>query len=119
MRKALTASAGVMTALVIGAGPAFAFQETPAAPPPDAMQIAPKAEAPVLNLQGPAAGQAQPAEKKSGKTFGFSALPKLDFGLELLYSDQPMALQQNSTMPEGAIPDDSDVTVLGKVKRHF
>jgi hypothetical protein len=83
------------------------------------MQVAPKAEAPRLNLQGPAAGPAQPAEKKSGKTFGFSALPKLDFGLELLYSDQPLALQQSTTMPEGAIPDDSDVTVLGKVKRHF
>jgi hypothetical protein len=113
MRWALIVSAGVITALVIGAEPAFAFQETPAAPPPDAMQVAP-----ALNLQGPATGPAQPAEK-SGKVFGFSALPKLDFGLELLYSDQPLALQRDTTLPEGAIPDDSDVTVLGKVKRHF
>jgi hypothetical protein len=119
MRRALTVSAGIIAALVISAGPALAFQETPAAPPANAMQVAPKTEAPRLNLQGPAAGPAQPAEKKSGKTFGFSALPKLDFGLELLYSDQPLALQQSTTMPEGAIPDDSDVTVLGKVKRHF
>jgi hypothetical protein len=119
MRRALTVSAGVITALVVGAGPAFAFQETPAAPSPDAMQVAPKAVAPALNLQGPATGPAQPAEKKSGKVFGFSALPKLDFGLELLYGDQPLALQQDTTLPEGAIPDDSDVTVLGKVKRHF
>jgi hypothetical protein len=119
MRRALTVSAGVITALVVGAGPAFAFQETPAAPSPDAMQVAPKAVAPALNLQGPATGPAQPAEKKSGKVFGFSALPKLDFGLELLYGDKPLALQQDTTLPEGAIPDDSDVTVLGKVKRHF
>jgi hypothetical protein len=118
MRRALTVSAGVIATLVIGSVPAFAFQETPAAPPLDAVQVAPKTVAP-LNLQGPAAGPAQPAEKKSGKLFGFSALPKLDFGLELLYGDQPLALQQDSTLPEGAIPDDSDVTVLGKVKRHF
>jgi hypothetical protein len=120
MRRAWTVTASVVAALLIGAGPAYAFQETPGAPPPDAMQIAPEAQAPVFDLQSPATGPAQPAAKSSGKVFGFSALPKLDFGLELLYSDQPLALQQGSTnLPEGSIPDDSDVTVLGKVKRHF
>jgi hypothetical protein len=47
--------------------------------------------------------------------FGFNLLPKLDFGLELLYSQQPMEIQQGTPLPE----DNEDVTVLGKVKRHF
>ena len=47
--------------------------------------------------------------------FGFNILPKMDFGLELLYSQQPMELQQATPLPE----DNEDLTVLGKVKRHF
>ena len=46
---------------------------------------------------------------------GFSILPKMDFGLELLYSQQPMELQQATPLQE----DNEDLTVLGKVKRHF
>ena len=46
---------------------------------------------------------------------GFNFLPKMDFGLELLYSQQPMELQQVTPLPE----DNEDLTVLGKVKRHF
>ena len=47
--------------------------------------------------------------------FGFNVLPKMDFGLELLYSQQPMQLQQTTPLSE----DNEDLTVLGKVKRHF
>lgn len=118
MRRGWVVSAGIAAALVIGAGPASAFQETPGAPPADALQVAPEAQPPALQLKGPATGPAQPAPKSTTKTFGFSALPKLDFGLELLYSDHPLALQA-APVPQGAIPDDGDVTVLGKVKRHF
>ena len=48
--------------------------------------------------------------------FGYSILPKLDFGLELLYGgdDKQLQIQQGPSFDEN-----QDVTVLGKVKRHF
>ena len=48
--------------------------------------------------------------------FGYDLMPKLDFGLELLYGQngQQMELQSLDTF-EGA----GDLTVLGKVKRRF
>lgn len=110
-------AAGVIAALSVGAGPALAFQETPEAPP-EAPSLAPDAsKRPAMQVQTPAAGppSAQPADKGAAKLFGFSILPKMDFGLELLYSQQPMDLQQVTPLPE----DHEDLTVLGKVKRHF
>jgi hypothetical protein len=116
MRKA-TLAAGVIAALLVGAGPALAFQETPEAPR-EVLSIAPDASKdPAMQMQttatGPASGS--PAEKSGAKVFGFNILPKMDFGLELLYSQQPMELQQATPLPE----DNEDLTVLGKVKRHF
>ena len=111
--RALTA--GVVATLVIGATPALAFQETPQAPP-EVLQLTPDAKDPTMQLQTPATGPTQAPDKSGGaKVFGFSLLPRLDFGLELLYSEpQPADLQQ------GTLPDDNeDLTVLGKVKRHF
>ena len=112
-------AAGVVAALMIGAGPAFAFQATPEAPR-EILSVAPDInDDPALQLQTPATGPAysQPPQKRGAKVFGFNLLPKLDFGLELLYSEpqsQSMELQQ------GTLPDDNeDLTVLGKVKRHF
>ena len=115
MRKSALA-AGVIAALLIGVAPAFAFQETPEAPP-EVLSVAPNInEGPAMQLQTPSTGPAavQPAEKSGAKLFGFN-LPKMDFGLELLYSQQPMELQQAAPLPE----DNEDLTVLGKVKRHF
>ena len=70
-----------------------------------------------MQMQTPATApaSAQPAEKSGAKVLGFSILPKMDFGLELLYSQQPMELQQATPLQE----DNEDLTVLGKVKRHF
>ena len=110
-------SAGVMATLLLGAGSALAFEETNEAPPA-VLQVAPEAKDPAMQLQTPAPAQAQaPAtEKRETKLFGFSILPKLDFGLELLYSEpQAMDLQQGSPADEG----NDDLTVLGKVKRRF
>jgi hypothetical protein len=110
-------SAGVIAFLLLGAGPALAFEETREAPPA-VLPVAPDAKAPAMQLQTPAPTQAPaPTTEKSGtKLFGFSILPKLDFGLELLYSEpQAMDLQQGSTPTD----DNEDLTVLGKVKRHF
>src|SRR4029079_6760139 len=116
MRKVALA-AGVIAALLVGAGPARAFQETPEAPP-EILSVTPDpSKDPAMPLQTPAAAPAaaQPAEKSGAKVFGFNILPKMDFGLELLYSQQPMELQQATPLQE----DNEDLTVLGKVKRHF
>jgi hypothetical protein len=116
MRRVALA-AGIIAALLVGARPALAFQETPEAPP-EALSVAPDASKnPAVQMQTPAVGtaSAQPAEKSGAKIFGFNVLPKMDFGLELLYSQQPMQLQQTTPPAE----DNEDLTVLGKVKRHF
>ena len=108
-------AAGVIAALSIGAAPAFAFQETPEAPP-EVLQLAPEAKDPAMQLQTPATGAAQAPEKSGGaKVLGFSILPKMDFGLELLYS-APQAADLQQVTP---LEDNEDLTVLGKVKRHF
>ena len=110
-------AAGVIAALLVGAGSALAFQETPEAPP-ERLSVAPDASKdPAMQMQTPATGpaSAQAAEKSGAKVLGFSILPKMDFGLELLYSQQPMELQQATPLAE----DNEDLTVLGKVKRHF
>jgi hypothetical protein len=113
MRESLAILMGVTVLLL--AGPASAFEQTPEAPP--AAAATPPAPAPTAQLGTPATGVAQPASAPSGaKVFGFGILPKLDFGLELLYGDKQ---QQDLQLQQGALPDDNDVTVLGKFKRHF
>jgi hypothetical protein len=111
----LALAAGVIAALTIGAPPAFAFQETPEAPAEN-LQLAPETKDPAVQLQTPAAPAAQPSDKNAGATvFGFSILPKMDFGLELLYS-APHAADLQQVAP---LEENEDLTVLGKVKRHF
>jgi hypothetical protein len=116
MRRARTITAGVMAALWISATPAVAFEETPPAPAQEAaVPVAPVPKAPTAELQTPAPAPAPATDKSGAKLFGFSLLPNLDFGLELLYS-QPQAAQ----LEQGPPPDDdADVTVFGKIKRHF
>ena len=116
MRKVALA-AGVIAALLVGAGPGLAFQETPEAPP-EILSITPDpSKDPAMQMQTPATAppSTQPAEKSGAKVFGFSILPTMDFGLELLYSQQPKELQQATPLQE----DNEVLTVLGKVKRRF
>ena len=115
MRRPLAIATG-LAALLLGA-PAVAFEQSPEAPPPAANGAAPPAEAPAAQL-GASAMVGQQAPAPSGmKVFGFGILPKLDFGLELLYGDRQ---QQELQLEQGALPDENDdVTVLGKFKRHF
>ena len=92
------------------------FQETPA-PPPEAAH-APQPGAPALQLGTPGAAAVDPkADSKGGvKVFGYTILPKLNFGLELLYGQE----QQQLDLQEPTFEDENqDVTVLGKVKRRF
>jgi hypothetical protein len=110
-------SAGIVATLVLGAEPVLAFEETTEAPP-GALQVAPDAKDPAMQLQTPTPAQPPvPSTEKSGtKLFGFSLLPKLDFGLELLYGEpRAMGLEQGGPSED----KNDDLTVLGKIKRQF
>jgi hypothetical protein len=113
MRRLLAIVTG-LTALLV-AGPAFAFEQTPDAPPQVANDAAPAAKAPAVELGEPAAEQ---SKTPSGmKVLGFGILPKLDFGLELLYGDKQA---QQLQLEQGGLSDENDdFTVLGKINRHF
>jgi hypothetical protein len=115
MRRHL-AIAGLIAALVGSATPAFAFQEAPVPPPAPATEAQPQAKTAPLQLGTPGVSADQSADKGGLKMFGYSILPKLDFGLELLYGqdEQQLQIQQGPSFDES-----QDVTVLGKVKRHF
>jgi len=116
MRRPRTIAA-LAFALIFGATlPAAAFQEIPIPPPSSSGAPAPEAKPPALALGTPSS--AKPARPESGgiDIFGYTLLPKLDFGLELLYGqDQQLELDQGLTTFDA----DSDVTVFGKVKRRF
>ena len=107
-------SVWTLAAFLVGAGPALAFQEEPAAPAQDTAQPASQAT-PGLQVQTPSSVAPDDTQKKGGKVFGLNLFPKLDFGLELLYSQQPNEIQQ----PQTQLEEQNDLTVLGKVKRHF
>jgi hypothetical protein len=115
MRRVCAITAGLAAALWLGAGPALAFEQTPEAPADQAPQIAPVTKAPAAELQSPAAGTSPNPEKSGTTLFGFSLLPKLDVGLELLYGQEQQTELQQGAPPEG----NDDLTVVGKVKRHF
>jgi hypothetical protein len=108
-------------ALLAAADPAIAFEELPEAPTPDPLQVAPD-NSPALDLQTPSTAAPVPpeaAEKSGAKVFGLNLLPKLDFGLELMYGeDDRLEMQQGAS--SGTSPyDNGEVTVLGKFKHQF
>jgi len=113
MRR-LVAIAGLAATLSLGSAPALAFQETPVPPTPGA-EAAPEAAPPSLQLGTPGAAQTDPQADRHGlKLFGYTILPKLDFGLDVMYGQEQVQLQGPT-----ALEENGDVTVLGKVKRRF
>jgi hypothetical protein len=107
----------MIAALSFGSGRAFAFQETPPPPPVEQAEKAPPAQAPVMRLGTPSGTEAdKPAERKGLKLFGYTVLPKLDFGLDVLYGkdEQKMQLQGPNTGE-----DNGDLSLLGKLRRRF
>ena len=117
MRR-LLAIAGLMAALSFGSGGALAFQETSAPPPADIPQAAPEVNA--LQLGTPSAAKTDPQAKGGGvKLFGYTVLPKLNFGLDVLYGQDQQQLQLGGPDGLGTLEENGDVTVLGKVKRRF
>jgi hypothetical protein len=118
MRRSI-AIAGLMSALSVGAAPAFAFQETPVPPatPGDAPEAAPSVEP--FRLGNPA-GAVAPKEKQGGlNLFGYTVLPKLNFGLDVLYGQDQPQLQLGAPDSLDTLEEKGDVSVLGKVKRRF
>jgi hypothetical protein len=104
---------------------AHAFTETKV-PPPIAAQPAPSLADPKLQLQKPEGGAGleltTPGDAKSKGTelnipgFGsIGTIPKLDFGLELLYG------ANGSQTPENNVPEDKtdDVLIKGTIKHRF
>ena len=116
MRRHL-AIAGLIAALPFGSAPAFAFQEQPVPPPAASAEAAPQAKTAPLELATPGVTADQKSDKGGLHVFGHTILPKLDFGLELLYGQDEPQLQLQQGGP--SFDDNEDVTVLGKVKRHF
>ena len=116
MDRLFAIGTGIVALLLASVGPAVAFQEIPAAPAPDSAPATPQAVPPAMQLGTPGSPGEKPVDDETG-VFGFGLLPKLDFGLELLYGEQgqqPLQLQPGETLEENG-----DVTVLGKVKRRF
>jgi hypothetical protein len=118
MRRSI-AIAGLMAALSFGGAPAFAFQETPV--PPASPNEAPQAPPPVEALQlGSPAGAVAPKEKPGGlNLFGYTVLPKLNFGLDVLYGQDQQQLPLGAPDNSSTLEENGDVSVLGKVKRRF
>ncbi|HZJ12669.1 MAG TPA: hypothetical protein VFD26_08495 [Methyloceanibacter sp.] len=115
MRR-LVAIAGLAATLSLGSAPALAFQETPVPPTPGAEAVPETAPPPPsLQLGTPGAAQTDPQADRHGlKLFGYTILPKLDFGLDVMYGQEQVQLQGPT-----ALEENGDVTVLGKVKRRF
>lgn len=128
MRR-LAAFAALLAMLVFAGQQAFAFQEMPAPPPvddsggashasKDGANRAPPADP--LNLGTSQAAETAKSEQGGLRLFGYTLMPNLNFGLDVLYGQdaQQRELQlqgkdQNLSLENG------DVSVLGKVKRRF
>jgi hypothetical protein len=103
-----------LVALSLGGAPALAFQEMPEPPPADVPTATPQLGGP-LQLGTPG-GSAPETEQGGLSMFGYTVLPKFDFGLDVMYGeDQP----QLDLSPPITDEESGDVTVLGKVKRRF
>lgn len=117
MRKAL-AVAGLMAGLSLGSGHALAFQETPAPPPAEIPQA--QVDALALQLGTPNAAPAAPKAESGGlNLFGYTVLPKLNFGLDVLYGQDEQQLQLGGSDDIDTLDENGDVSVIGKVKRRF
>ena len=103
-----------LVSLSLGSVPALAFQEMPEAPPADVPAATPGI-AP-LELGTPSGGGAPESEQGGLSMFGYTVLPKFNFGLDVMYGQDQ---QQLDLSPPITDEESGDVTVLGKVKRRF
>jgi hypothetical protein len=107
-------------ALAAAGAPALAFQEQSGSPPvqgEENSKPAAETEAPAAGLAVPAPSKAAEGTEVSIPGFGkLGVLPKMDFGLELLYG-------ANEEKPQGSesleTPEDGDLAIRGTVKHKF
>lgn len=109
--------------LITGLGAALAFAGT-AALALEEQKSAPVPEAPAAAEAGAAVQNAAPAAKAAGGTeiripgLGkLGTLPKMDFGLELLYGATETDKPQEPSKIEGNSPE--DLTVRGEIKHRW
>jgi hypothetical protein len=116
---------GLALALALLAGTrVYAFQEQTTGtttPPAQAEQPAPEVQPPVdgkpLGLSGETAVTPDTGTEIRIPGLGkLGVLPKMDFGLELLYG---AADQKPAGQPEGTPDPDQDLTIRGTVKHRF
>jgi hypothetical protein len=122
--KLMIAAGSLFAALTAGgSGDARAFTETTL--PPAQQQPTQQAPAPKLQLQAPEGGSGlslvNPGDAKSSGTElsipgigSVGTLPKLDFGLDLLYGAGSDPVQERA--PEN---EKGDVTIKGTIKHRF
>jgi hypothetical protein len=110
------AIAGLLAGLLLGATPAFAFQE---APPPQASDSEPSDHitTPVMKLGTPNSPTDPKSENKGLKLFGYKVFPKLNFGLDVLYGEETQQSEQQPS--QDTVEENDDVSVLGRIKRLF
>ena len=102
--------------LLGGTASALAFQQEQAAPTEEPSRLAPSDANPALALGTPQGNAAVAGKKDAGGVLGLGIWSKLNFGLDLLYSQQPDDPQQSN----GAVDEEQDdVSVLAKIKRLF
>lgn len=117
MRNSFAVISGALFVWLIGSATTHAFEQTPMVPAPDASIAERVAPAPAFDGET----KKPEAEKKNGGLkipgIGKLSVPKLNFGLDLMYgaSEKDDADLRFS----GESGGDDDVTILGKVKRRF
>jgi hypothetical protein len=117
--RGLVSIAALLIALSFGGGQALAFQEMPAPPREDPAEAAakPKQQPDPLHLATPGNAEAVPQTDAGGlNLFGYTVMPKLNFGLDVLYGQDQPQFQLNSP---NTIEETSDLSVVGKVTRRF
>jgi hypothetical protein len=121
----LVVASGLVVAIAATGGQAYAFTETKVSPP--AIQVAPKQGTPGVPVQAQKSEKdnglqlTMPGDAQSGGTElkvpgigSVGVLPKLDFGLELLYGSG------NSADQDPNIEDkNGDVQIKGSIKHRF
>lgn len=107
--------------LAVAGGPALAFQEQTSGAPVVAPAQAAKPDEPA---KGTSLDAPQPASKPEGTEVTIpglgklGVLPKMDFGLELLYgaNEEP---KESEGEPGVQAPVDDDLTIRGSIKKSF
>lgn len=117
MRKLLIIS-GLLAAWMIHPGSARAFEQVPVAPEPESGASAPAAPEEIPELTDPqiTAGSPEEVQKEGWSIPGLGSMefmPKLDFGLELMYGESSREHVDEKTPPE------EGVKIRGSFKRRF